>query len=121
MYPMRVAIAIAAGALAFAPSVLAQPTAAKPRVVITADPELDDNNSLIRAILYTTDFRLEGLIYTSSQFHWKGDGKGTTQFIPGREYTRPILNYGPLTTWRWSPEERFIDDIVDAYTKVYPN
>ncbi|MGB6191400.1 MAG: hypothetical protein WBF42_02950, partial [Terracidiphilus sp.] len=24
----------------------------KPRVVITADPELDDNNTIIRAILY---------------------------------------------------------------------
>jgi hypothetical protein len=31
----------------------------KPRLVITADPELDDVNTLIRAILYTTDFKLE--------------------------------------------------------------
>src|SRR5262245_56060977 len=41
---------------------------AKPRVVITADPELDDNNTLIRAILYSPDFNIEGLIYASSQF-----------------------------------------------------
>src|SRR5437667_2433336 len=44
----------------------------KPRVVVTTDPELDDANSLIRYLLYSTDFRTEGLIYASSGFHWKG-------------------------------------------------
>lgn len=68
---------------------------AKPRVVITADPELDDNNSIIRAILYSSDVDLEGLIYVSSQFHWRGDGIGTTQSIAGREYTR----LGPLPVY----------------------
>jgi len=91
----------------------------KPRVVITADPELDDNNTLIRAILYSSDFQIEGLIYTSSTFHWKGDGKGTTQFLPGREYTR--LHLCPCTSWRWSADEHFIDDILDNYAKIYPN
>ena len=28
----------------------------KPRIIVTCDPELDDNNSLIRYILYLTDF-----------------------------------------------------------------
>ena len=42
---------------------------AKPRILITADPELDDSNSLIRFLLYSTDVRIEGLIYASSQFH----------------------------------------------------
>src|SRR5215218_5575407 len=49
----------------------------RPRIVVTADPELDDNNSLIRFLLYSSDFNIEGLIYASSQFHWKGDVKGT--------------------------------------------
>lgn len=93
--------------------------AAKPRVVITADPELDDNNTIIRAILYSSDVRFEGLVYVSSQFHWKGDGKGTTQYIPGREYTR--IGLCPCTSWRFSPDEQFIDNIVNAYTKVYRN
>src|SRR5215831_5980189 len=78
-------------------------TTPKPRVVITADPELDDLNTLVRAILYTSDVRIEGLVYTSSGVHWKGDGKGTTQYIPGREYTR--LNLCPCTSWRWGPDE----------------
>lgn len=51
------------------------PSSNKPRLIITADPELDDNNSLIRLILYATDLEIEGLIYASSQFHWKGDVK----------------------------------------------
>ena len=38
----------------------------KPRVIITCDPELDDLNSLIRFLLFSTDFRVEGLIYASS-------------------------------------------------------
>lgn len=91
----------------------------KPRVVITADPELDDNNTIIRAILYSSDVRFEGLIYASSQFHWRGDGKGTTQYIPGREYMR--LELCPCTSWRFSPDEHFIDNIVDAYAKVHQN
>jgi hypothetical protein len=94
---------------------------ARPRVVITADPELDDNNTLIRALLYSSDFDIEGFVYGSSQFHWKGNGKGTTQYIPGREYTRPQLALGPQTSWRWAPDERFIDDLVETYGKVYEN
>lgn len=93
--------------------------AARPRVVITADPELDDNNTIIRAILYSSDVKFEGLIYAGSQFHWRGDGKGTTQYIAGREYTR--LGLCPCTSWRFSQDEHFIDNIVDAYAKVYRN
>ena len=100
-------------------TVVAAAQQGKPRVVITADPELDDNNTLVRAILYSSDFQIEGLVYASSTFHWKGDGKGTTQYIPGREYTR--LGLCPCTSWRWASDEHFIDDVVDAYAKVYAN
>ncbi|HKK43143.1 MAG TPA: nucleoside hydrolase-like domain-containing protein [Bacteroidales bacterium] len=93
----------------------------KPRIVVTCDPELDDLNTLIRFLLYSTDFRVEGLVYASSQFHWKGDGKGTKRFVPGREYTRFGLHMGPMESWRWAKDERFINDAVDAYEKVYPN
>lgn len=103
------------------PRYLETPEGQKPRVVITADPELDDNNSLIRYLLYSTDYRTEGLIYASSQFHWTGDGKGTKLSVPGREYTRIPNNPCPCTSWRWAPDERFIDDAVEAYAKAYPN
>lgn len=97
------------------------PQSSKPRVVVTTDPELDDSNSLVRYLLYSTDFRTEGLIYASSQFHWKGDGKGTKWFVPNREYRRFGLNLCPCESWRWAPDERFIDDAVETYAKVYPN
>ena len=94
---------------------------ARPRIVVTTDPELDDNNSLIRFLLYSCDMQIEGLIYASSGYHWKGDGKGTKWFVPGREYTRFGLDTCPCESWRWSKNERFIDNAVEAYEKVYPN
>ncbi|WP_413667459.1 nucleoside hydrolase-like domain-containing protein [Mucilaginibacter sp. Mucisp86] len=93
----------------------------RPRIVITADPELDDNNSLIRFLLYSSDVEVEGLIYASSAFHWKGDGKGSKWFVPGREYARFGLNLCPCESWRWAKDEHFIHDAVEAYAKVYPN
>jgi Protein of unknown function (DUF1593) len=93
----------------------------RPRIIITADPELDDNNSLIRFLLYSCDVDVEGLIYASSGYHWKGDGKGTKWYVPGREYARFGLDTCPCTSWRWAKHEQFIDDAVDAYGKVYPN
>lgn len=93
----------------------------RPRIVITADPELDDNNSLIRFLLYSSDVQVEGLIYASSGFHWKGDGKGSKWSVPGREYNRFGLNLCPCESWRWAKDERFIHNAVEAYAKVYPN
>jgi hypothetical protein len=103
------------------PSGEATSQALRPRVVVTADPELDDSNSLVRYLLHATDFRTEGLVYASSQFHWKGDGKGTTLTRPNREYNRSGPDLCPCTSWRWAPDERFIDDAVETYAKVYPN
>ena len=94
---------------------------AKPRIVITTDPELDDNNSLIRFLLYSCDVNVEGLIYASSGYHWKGDGKGTKWYVPGREYARFGLDTCPCTSWRWAKDERFINNAVDAYAKAYAN
>ena len=97
------------------------PAGRRPRVVVTTDPELDDSNSLIRYLLFSTDFRTEGLIYASSGFHWKGDGTGKEWAVPNREYFRFGLNLCPCKSWRWAPDERFIDDAVEAYAQVYPN
>jgi len=93
----------------------------RPRIVVTADPELDDNNSLIRFLLYSSDYEVEGLIYASSGYHWKGDGKGTKWYVPGREYSRFGLDTCPCESWRWSKNERFIHDVVETYAKVFPN
>jgi hypothetical protein len=31
------------------------------------------------------------------------------------------MGLGPRTSWRWPEDDRFIDEIVDAYAKAYPN
>jgi hypothetical protein len=90
-------------------------TIPRPRTIVTADPELDDLNSMIRFLLYGNEVEIEGLIYASSRFHWRGDGAGTTFFLPDREYDEP------QTSWRWAPGERFIDDAVDAYAEAHAN
>jgi hypothetical protein len=93
----------------------------QPRIIITADPELDDQNSLIRFLLYSNEVKIAGLIYASSGFHWKGDGSGKKWFVPGREYDRFKMDVCPCTSWRWKEGESFIDDVVDAYSKSYKN
>jgi hypothetical protein len=87
----------------------------RPRTIVTADPELDDLNSMIRFLLYANEVKIEGLVYASSRFHWRGDGQGSAFFLPEREYSEP------QTSWRWAPGERFIDDAVDAYAVVHAN
>jgi hypothetical protein len=93
----------------------------RPRTIVTTDPELDDSNSLVRFLLYAADVETEGLIYASSHFHWRGDGKGTRFSLPNREYSRGGLDVCPCTSWRWKPGERYIHDAVEIYARVYPN
>ena len=89
----------------------------KPRTIVTTDGEIDDVDSFIRMLLYANEFKLEGLIYSSSMWHYKGDGKGT-QFTSEREMTRKI--YGSKTELRWVGTT-WMNDLLDAYEKVYPN
>ena len=63
-------------------------TIPRPRTIVTADPELDDLNSMIRFLLYANEVEIKGLVYASSRFHWRGDGRGTEFFVPEREYDR---------------------------------
>ncbi len=95
----------------------AQKMPAKPRTIITTDGELDDVDSFIRMLLYANEFSVEGLIISSSMWHYKGDGKGT-KFTSEMEMTQKI--YGERTELRWAGEQ-WIYNLVDAYGKVYPN
>ncbi|WP_026560687.1 MULTISPECIES: DUF1593 domain-containing protein [Bacillaceae] len=90
----------------------------KLRTVVLHDPELDDLNTIIRYLLYSHQFETEGLIYSSSRFHWKGDGKGTL-FSGESEHSQ--LGIGPIPQWRWDEGSCFMEDAVEAYAEVYPN
>ena len=89
---------------------------AKPRTVVTTDMEQDDYDSLIRYLLYSDEFDTEGIVYTSSVYHWAGDGKGTKFLSPNprREYDTP------QTHWRWTGDT-IIQKLIGRYARVYRN
>ncbi|OGE55522.1 hypothetical protein PENARI_c004G04349 [Penicillium arizonense] len=73
----------------------------KLRTVITTDMEQDDLASLIRYLLYTNELDTQGIIYTSSVYHWAGNGNGTSL--------------------RWTGTRTIEDNVLKAYAEVYPN
>ena len=73
-----------------------------PRTVITTDGEVDDMNSVIRALLYSNEMDICGIVITSSTYHYAGDpAKGIKPF-------------------RWTGTN-WIYQYLDDYEKVYPN
>ncbi|NID08677.1 DUF1593 domain-containing protein [Fibrivirga algicola] len=90
---------------------------AKARTIVTTDGEVDDVDTFIRMLLYSNEFTLVGLVYSSSQWHYKGDGKGT-------KFTSEMANtaerYGERTDLRW-PGTTWMDTYIDKYAQVYPN
>ncbi len=69
----------------------------KVRTIITTDGEIDDNCSLIRYLLYANEFELEGIVASSSMFHY------TTK--EGETFKDKAYN----------------QTVIDAYAKVYKN
>lgn len=92
-------------------------TASNPRTIITTDGEIDDVDSFIRMLLYANEFNIEGLVYSSSMWHYKGDGKGTP-FTSEMEMTKNI--YGEITDLRW-PGTQWMQELIGGYEKIYPN
>ena len=74
----------------------------KARTVITTDGEVDDRDSVLRALLYANDMDIAGIVLTSSMYHYAGDeAKGIEPF-------------------RWTGTQ-WIYDFLDAYAAVYDN
>ncbi len=94
-----------------------QSSTSKPRTIVTTDGEIDDVDSYIRMLLYANEFNIEGLVYSSSMWHYKGDGKGT-KIISEMEMTKKM--YGEKTDLRW-PGTTWMNDLLDAYEKVFPS
>lgn len=66
----------------------------KQRIVITSDGEIDDECSMVRFLLYANEWDVEGIVTSSSQYHWHGH--------------------------KWAGDD-WIDPYLEAYAKVYPN
>ncbi len=95
----------------------AQSHSAKPRTIVTTDGEVDDQDSFIRMLLYSNEFNLIGLVYSSSQWHYTGDGKGT-KFTSEMPMTKKL--YGERTELRW-PGTDWMQEFIDKYASVYEN
>lgn len=53
----------------------------RPRVIATTDGEIDDRCSMVRFLLYANEWDIEGIIYSSSKFHWVGHNWDGTNWI----------------------------------------
>jgi len=89
----------------------------KPRTIITTDGEVDDMDSFIRMLLYSNELNIEGLVYSSSQWHYKGDGKGT---LFTSEMPMTARMYGERTDLRW-PGTTWMQELIGKYAEVYDN
>lgn len=74
----------------------------KQRTVITTDGEVDDMNSFMRALLYSNEMDLAGIVLTASEFHYAGDEKKG------------------IAPFRWTGTQ-WPFEIIDLYEKVYHN
>lgn len=66
----------------------------KPRIIVTSDGEIDDECSLVRFLLYANEWDVEGIVTSSSQYHWRGH--------------------------RWAGDD-WAEPYLAAYAKVQPN
>lgn len=66
----------------------------KTRVIVTSDGEIDDECSMVRFLLYANEWDIEGIITSSSQYHWQGH--------------------------KWAGDD-WVQPYLQAYAKVYPN
>ena len=72
----------------------AQKQVEKTRVIVTSDGEIDDECSMVRFMLYANEWDIEGIVTSSSQYHWHGH--------------------------KWAGDD-WMNPYLDAYEKVYPN
>lgn len=73
----------------------------KARAIFTNDAECDDMNSFLHLLLYANDIDIEGLVLSSSCFHYEGD---------------PAAGIEPK---RWAGGQ-WMWDYLDAYEQAYP-
>jgi hypothetical protein len=100
-WPVRVAaLSLLAVLLLLVPTV-ARAEAAKPRIILTQDGEVDDMDSFIRFLYYANEFDTAGIIYTSSTYHYSGNGSTVQPF-------------------RWTGTE-WLNHYLDLYAQIRPN
>jgi hypothetical protein len=90
IHMVRLALAAALLCVCSTPGAAAE----RPRVIVTSDGEIDDECSMVRFLLYANEWDIEGVITSSSQYHWQGH--------------------------KWAGDD-WVQPYLKAYAKVYPN
>jgi len=89
-----IALAVSTCRVVLQGNAVAEEGTAKPRIIATTDGEIDDRCSMVRFLLYSNEWDIEGIIISSSMFHWKGHD--------------------------WAGE-KWIDEDIDLYAESYDN
>lgn len=116
----------------------------RPDVIITTDGEVDDMNSLLHLALFLNEINLKGIIYTSSQYHFNGDGihtlkeitphyrtkgmaayDGTKEVISGNREAGNLKEYRPMPVgWIesiWDNEYRAVYPYLKKHSEYFPS
>jgi|GEM_PF-51586 len=76
----------------------------KPRIIVTTDGEVDDQDSFKRMLYYANELDIEAIVHTGSQYHYAGD----------------LEQGGTIKPFRWNGLQWVYNDI-DSYEKIYKN
>ncbi len=92
----------------------------KIRTIITQDAEVDDRNSLRHFLLYANEVELQGIVQTSSKFHWIGIPGAVKPEREASEFEFAGEKSGPYDQpYRW-PGTEWMAKTIDDYEKDYP-
>ena len=93
----------------------------KIRTIITQDAEVDDQNSLRHFLFYANEVELQGIVQTSSKFHWIGVPGAVKPEKTGKDDFEGGEISGPFDQpYRW-PGTDWMFRVIDDYEKDYPN
>ena len=94
----------------------------KIRTIITQDAEVDDQNSLRHFLFYANEVELQGIVQTSSKFHWIGVPGAKKPETPSKDDFASVgEESGPFDApYRW-PGTDWMMRVIDDYEKDYPN
>lgn len=94
----------------------------KIRTIITQDAEVDDQNSLRHFLFYANEVELQGIVQTSSKFHWRGvPGTKAKPIVLRGEFGGDGHDYEPFDKpYRWTGTD-WMMRVIDDYEKDYPN
>ena len=93
----------------------------KIRTIITQDAEVDDQNSLRHFLFYANEVELQGIVQTSSKFHWIGVPGAKKPEVQTKDDFSGGEESGPFDApYRW-PGTEWMMRVIDDYEKDYPN